>query len=363
MITPVFAPYRAGMARVAQQYADSAHAAGHSVCVVTPAYPSRSQEKFEYDVVHVRPLLHFGNAAWIRSIEIDGDVDIIHVHVPFIGGIGAAVKLSKKYPRAKVIVTYHMDLISGGWKRPFFWLWNRLALPVVAKLADVIHVTSRDYFDHSIFSRYVRETPVVEIPLGIDVAQFSPREHVHGFSILLVASLDSSHMFKGVKRAVRAISRVSEAQLIIVGDGNMRASYEAIAHDLGCGDRVEFKGKVSDEVLSGLYARADITILPSTASSEAFGLVLIESQASGTPVIASDLPGVRTVFTDGASGFSISTFGDDDLVAVLSRWYGLSDENKTAMRESAIANSTRFDRHKIDCMLLDVYQSLLQTDV
>jgi glycosyltransferase involved in cell wall biosynthesis len=54
-------------------------------------------------------------------------------------------------------------------------------------------------------------------------------------------------------------------------------------------------------VLRALYRAAAVTVLPSTTREEAFGIVLIESMASGTPVIASDLPGVRTV-PDGATG-------------------------------------------------------------
>jgi glycosyltransferase involved in cell wall biosynthesis len=50
---------------------------------------------------------------------------------------------------------------------------------------------------------------------------------------------------------------------------------------------------------------AAVTVLPSLTSGEAFGLVLIESLASGTPVIASDLPGVRTVVADGEDGYLI----------------------------------------------------------
>ena len=358
MITPVFAPYRAGMARVAREYADAAYGVGHRVTVVTPEYPSVEHIDFDYDVQYVKPILHFGNAAWIGNIEVEGEIDIIHVHAPFIGGIGAARRLKQRYPNARVVVTYHMDLVSDGWKCPFFWLWNKFALPVLTQLADVIHVTSLDYFKNSVFFRYVGETRIVEIPLGIDMSKFFALEHEHGFSVLLVASLDSSHMFKGVKRAVRAISEVSEAHLVIVGGGDMKAIYEEFADELGCADRVRFLGSVTDEVLASCYSDADITILPSTASSEAFGLVLLESQASGTPVIASNLPGVRTVFDEGITGFQISCDGSQTLIDALRLWYDLDDSKKTSMRKACRQWAQRFDNAQLLKRLLDVYQKM-----
>ena len=55
---------------------------------------------------------------------------------------------------------------------------------------------------------------------------------------------------------------------------------------------------LSDEELKNEYQRSILTVLPSTDKAEAFGLVLTESMACGTPVIASDLPGVRTIVDD-----------------------------------------------------------------
>jgi len=59
--------------------------------------------------------------------------------------------------------------------------------------------------------------------------------------------------------------------------------------------RVAFAGRVTYTTLREFYQLADVTILPSTTRGEAFGLVLLESLACGTPVIASNLPGVKTV--------------------------------------------------------------------
>ena len=75
---------------------------------------------------------------------------------------------------------------------------------------------------------------------------------------------------------------------------------------MGIAEKVEFVGGVSDEELVKLYQRAAVTVLPSIDQSEAFGIVLVESMACGTPVISSDLPGVRSVYENNVSGFSVA---------------------------------------------------------
>ncbi len=62
-------------------------------------------------------------------------------------------------------------------------------------------------------------------------------------------------------------------------------------------------GRVSEDEIIRQYQYADLLILPSINSHEAFGLVLIEAMACGLPIIASDLPGVRSVFEDGKQGY------------------------------------------------------------
>ncbi len=81
--------------------------------------------------------------------------------------------------------------------------------------------------------------------------------------------------------------------------GELQEFYKHKATALGLSDRVAFPGFVPDERLPDYYRLADVTVLPSINSGEAFGLVLLESLACATPVIASSLPGVRTVVADG----------------------------------------------------------------
>ncbi|HLU40167.1 MAG TPA: glycosyltransferase, partial [Planctomycetota bacterium] len=71
---------------------------------------------------------------------------------------------------------------------------------------------------------------------------------------------------------------------------------------LGLGERARFLGGLADADLPDAYRAADVVVLPSVGRGEAFGLVALEAAACARPVVASDLPGVRTVVREGATG-------------------------------------------------------------
>ena len=111
----------------------------------------------------------------------------------------------------------------------------------------------------------------------------------------------------------------------------MKNEYEKLAHSLKLQDRVFFSGQVSNESLPHYYRMANVTVLPSTTMGEAFGLVLVESLACGTPVIASDIPGVRAVVADGVDGYLVRPGDVDDLGTKLLRILNMPDLQRAEM--------------------------------
>ena len=123
--------------------------------------------------------------------------------------------------------------------------------------------------------------------------------------ILFVGGLDQAHYFKGVNYLLEAVAKLPSTnwQLIIVGDGNLKPGYEDLAKKLNIASQVNFLGnKLNSAELAMIYRNADLFVLPSINSNEAFGIVLLEALASGVPVIASNLPGVRAVFENEIQG-------------------------------------------------------------
>lgn len=177
-------------------------------------------------------------------------------------------------------------------------------------------------------------------------------------TVLFVGGLDRAHSFKGLPILLQAVPRISDVRLRIVGDGDLRPQYEQQARALGISDRVEFLGSVSDGELPNMYRQSDVLVLPSIGRSEAFGVVLLEAMASGIPVIASDLPGVRTVVADGETGFLAPP---GDVSALADRIGSLARDSEQRQRMSAAARQRveeRYDWERVMERWLKIYDGL-----
>ncbi|MBI4433298.1 glycosyltransferase family 4 protein [Candidatus Uhrbacteria bacterium] len=331
-VVSTYPPYRGGMGNVAWELATRTAAWGHTVTVMTPAAgrassTARGDTKCDGEVVPVTAWLRHGNAAWcpgMRTALEDHRVDVVHLHWPFIWGIAPLLAWRRHHPQRRLVVQYHMDLMARGVRAPLFggyqWWTLRRLLPV----ADRVVMSSWDYARHGALASYLRSPNHrgVVIPLGVDGERFTPIDRAMCTSpctLLFVGGLDRAHAFKGVRVLLAALAAAPGVHLRIVGDGDLRAAFVARAAALGIGERVEFCGAVDAATLVATYQAADVVVLPSIARSEAFGLVLLEGMAAGVPVIASRLPGVRTLVEEGVTGFLVPP-GHVDALAARLRW-------------------------------------------
>jgi len=91
----------------------------------------------------------------------------------------------------------------------------------------------------------------------------------------------------------------AEWQLVVVGDGDARPAVEAALAPLGA-ERLRYAGQVARDALPEFYAAADLLVWP--AIGEAYGMALLEAQATGLPVVAGDVGGVSAIVADGRTG-------------------------------------------------------------
>jgi D-inositol-3-phosphate glycosyltransferase len=130
-------------------------------------------------------------------------------------------------------------------------------------------------------------------------------------------------------------------------------SLQRLAADLGILDLVRFAPPVSRTELAGWYAAADLVTVPSY--NESFGLVAVEAQACGTPVVAAAVGGLRTAVADGRSGVLV----DDHEPAHWAKVIGdlLADEaGRERMSRGAVAHAAGFSWDATVDALLDVYR-------
>ncbi|MEP6493097.1 MAG: glycosyltransferase family 4 protein [bacterium] len=139
---------------------------------------------------------------------------------------------------------------------------------------------------------------------GIDTSSYTPnaaeRSPTPSF-----AYLGRLKKYKGVHLVIRAFAEmaVPNAVLEIAGAGDYRNDLETLAGSLDLGDRVRFLGRISEAEKLSLLRRSWALVFASP--KEGWGITNLEAAACGTPVVASNSPGIRESVRDGVTGFLV----------------------------------------------------------
>ncbi|MCB9802591.1 glycosyltransferase family 4 protein [Candidatus Nomurabacteria bacterium] len=374
-VTSTFPPYKGGMGNVAYYNAWSLATLGHEVTVFTPKYYKiKKDEELPFAVKRLRPWFKYGNAGILPQLWWHlPKFDVVHLHYPFFGG-AETIYFLDKIKDIKLVVTYHMDVVGTGLMAKFFKWHTQYVLPKILDRADKIIVTSKDYANFSNLSGRLKteSEKFVEIPCGVNHLLYKPRpkdtELLKKYDlydkkvILFVGGLDKAHYFKGINvliQAMQAFSDSDDVRCLIVGDGELRSSYQSMVDSFGLAKKIIFTGFIGDNMLPKFYNLADIFVLPSIDKSEAFGIVALEAMASAKPVIASDLPGVRSVVDKQKTGLLVKPGSVDNLVAMLKTLlvknqlrtdYGLAGREKVLQKYTWEKVGYKLDNVFKDCL-------------
>ena len=374
-VSAVFPPYHSGTGNVCYHNALELARRGHSISVFTASLDGAPENEVidGVNIHRLRPLVRVGNAALLPGLvrHLHG-FDLIHLHYPFFGG--EITWLAAKLGHTPLVITYHQDVLLGGLMGVAERFLRQSVSRLVLSSADRLLFTSLDYGRSSYASRMVKDgyPHIDELPNGVDISDFninnSPADlrFRHKLAdgdqvVMLVAGLDHAHYFKGVNILLEALARMPvSVKGVIVGDGDLRSSYQAMAEKLGIASRIHFTGYVANVELPLYYRLADVTVLPSVTMGEAFGLVLVESMACGTPVIATDLPGVRTVVNHGSDGFLVKPGDPGSLVGALQQILKNDRTRKIMGQHGREKVEKRYSWEKIGDRLEMIYGQVLE---
>ena len=379
-VTATFPPYAGGTGNVAYYNARVLASRGHDVHVFTAMLKTSPDEQtLDGIAVHrLKPWLRYGNAPLLPTLfsQISG-FDIIHLHMPFYGGI-ELLHLLRQQRDTALIITHHQDVKLTGVANIVSTIHDRFIGLEVMSRADRVCFTSLDYAQTSHFTPHleIRNIKATALPNGVDTSRFAVKpyperlsEHYqiedNKFKVLVVGVLDRAHYFKGVTHLLDAIARLENPDVLvfIVGEGELRETYQEHAAKIGLQDVAHFPGFVPDEELPDYYRMADVTVLPSTTPGEAFGLVLLESMACGTPVIASDMPGVRTVVSPPVDGFLFPPGDVKELSDILQTMILLAPEAREQMGCAGRKKVVReYDWNRIGDILESLYMEVLDPE-
>ncbi len=269
-------------------------------------------------------------SAQLRTIRAlrDEEFDVVHVHEPFCPGPTQTAVLFKSAP---IVATYHA---AGNLLYKYF-------KPLIVRAArniDVSCAVSTDARDTA--AAYIdADFRVLWNGVELDAFRDATPVPTTGPTIVFVGRHEPRKGLEVLLDAMRLLP--PEVRLWVAGDGPDTARLQA-AH---AGDqRISWLGRVSDEEKARRIRGADVFCTPSLGG-ESFGIVLLEGMASGTPVVASDLPGYRAVAGDGRYAALFPPGDVDALAATLQAVLGDVDGRAKALVE---AGAERADQYSMD---------------
>jgi len=313
IVTQSYYPKPGGVTEVVHHTANGLRRLGHEVIIITTRYNGREKDDpgiyrigrnmlVPVNGALVNVTIGFGLRKKLQHIFHREDFDIIQTHCPLVPTLPLlTLKAARK--NQKVVGTFHATAQSNIayhlFKRPLEARATRLNRRIAVSASA--HQFAHKYFP----SRYDI------VPNGIDCDRFHPdvapiEELTDGrLNILYVGRMDAR---KGVTYLLRALPLAQKRlrqkiRLILVGEGKLRGFLirrPVILH----GAEIIAVGRIEPHLLPRYYTSADIFCSPATGQ-ESFGIVLLEAMASGIPIVASEIPGYRTVVTSGKEGFLV----------------------------------------------------------
>lgn len=318
MMTNNYKPFIGGVPISVERLAKGLREKGHQVVIFAPWYEEQTPEE---DVMRYRVLFRRRSDGFSVPDSLDpqierefreGDFDLIHVHHPMMIG-DTARYLSWKY-HVPLVFTYHtryeqylhyLGLSAFKGLMPFY-------IRNCTKNCDMVFAPTpmmRDYLEETGVKSRVRV-----LPTGLLEDSFHPdreralrlRRELAGEKEYLFCTIARLAKEKNLEFLLESMRRLKERlgsrfRLALIGEGPKKQELEKLAGKLGIEDEMIFVGKVPNREIKNYCRAADAFLF--TSLSETQGIVLLESMAAGTPVIAVEATGVSDVIVNGKNGY------------------------------------------------------------
>jgi glycosyltransferase involved in cell wall biosynthesis len=256
-----------------------------------------------------------------------------------------------------LVVCAHRKLAVGanrGLKRSgtAYWvwahgdeMWGKWSPQLEAALRGAQRIVAvSDYTAAHIRQRLDRADVLVVFPwIGATPApRGAPPSPERDPVMLMVSRLTVRDRYKGHDMVIESLPLIERrlgrrVELRVVGGGDGVASLTSLARKHGVGDRVHFLGPVDDATLADEYEGCDLFVMPSrmdaspegSMTGEGFGIVYIEAQAAGRPVVASNEAAAPGTIREGETGFAVDPRSPEAIADACARILALPDRGRS----------------------------------
>lgn len=365
-------PTYGGSGAVATELGIALAARGHEVHFIAYEQPFRLPVFVPRVTFHEVSLGHYplfqyppydlALAVKMHEVALEQSLDILHVHyaIPHATSAWLAKQMLAESGRELPVVTtlHGTDITIVGQDHSYHAI-TKFSI----EKSDRITAVSQFLKDETIRAFGCANCRVDVIPNFIDPAVYTPerrdaslRRELAGDAPMLI-HISNFRPVKRVRDIIATFACVREsvpAVLVMVGDGPDRAAAEDEARRLGVRDHVRFLGRI--DAVAPLLAIADVYIL--TTDRESFGLSALEAMASGVPVVAAGVGGIREVVEDGVTG-ALRPVGDIQAFAAAATQLLTDRELWLHQSHAAVARArARFTMDDVVSRYEAVYRSL-----
>ncbi len=309
-----YRPHVSGLTIYVERLARALARRGHQVTVLTSQYDRslpRQEVRDGVRVVRVPVAFRVSKGVVMPTIGLEATRqvlahDVVSLHLPQLDAAGIALR--GRLFRRPTLLTYHSDLrLPPGLVNLVANRVVEVANHLAAWFSHAMVAYTEDFATHSPYlSRYLRKITVIPPPVEVAViseagaAAFAERHRGDRGPVIGMAARLASE--KGVEVLLQALPGILErhprAHVLFAGPYRNVLGEEAYARRLApllerFQEHWTFLGVLEPRQMAAFFQTCDVTVLPSLNNTETFGLVQIESMICGTPVVASDLPGVR----------------------------------------------------------------------
>jgi rhamnosyl/mannosyltransferase len=290
------------------------------------------------------------------------DFDVIHVHMPT--PLALWPRWWTKAIRPRIVVQHHCNVVRPVARE----LWRALVRfeQELYDRADAIIVSSEAMIESSAaVSGHRNKCHVIRLPVPHGRSGQAQPTNVADLRAGLGIGSDERVVlfvgrlvpYKGIEYLIEAMRGIA-ARLVLVGSGPLVEALRHKVESLGMANQVIFAGAASDAKVRCFYSLADLFVLPSITSAEAYGLVQLEAMSFGVPVINTDLPtGVPTVSLHGHTGLTVPTRDSAALAAAI-RVLMDNDDLRQTFSCNARKRAQLFSRDTVVAELAELYLAL-----
>jgi D-inositol-3-phosphate glycosyltransferase len=313
----------------------------------------------------------------VEAMHEPGYFDLVHSHYWLSGHVGWLLKERWGVPLVHSMHTLakvkNASLADGDSPEPTA---RAIGEAQVVEAADRLLASTPDEAEQLVALYDADPDRVRTVAPGVDLDVFRPDDAAGARRRLGIAADAAMLLFVGRIQPLKAPDVLLHAaahlvqtqpglrdrlEIVVVGgpSGSGLAHPEQLhklAGSLGLADVTRFVRPVDQPTLADYYRAATVTVVPS--HTESFGLVAVESQACGTPVVAARVGGLRSAVDDGRSGILVGGHNPADYAEAISRIVNDSTARRR-LSHGAVAHANRFGWSRTADGILDVYAEAL----